>query len=194
MKSFQRIAWYVMFGVSAMLLAACSTQMQPARQAIDNISNVLDTVPADAKQYIPDQVADVERKLTDLNASFDKKDFAAVLSASPVVLSEAKGLAAAAAAKREEALKALAAEWTQLSTSVPDLIASVKGRVEALSKKPRVPKQIDLAAAKTGLADATVLWDKAQAAFQSKDVADAVAAGKDAKSKAEAAESALKMS
>ena len=194
MKSFQRIAWYVMFGVSAMLLAACSTQMQPARQAIDNISNVLDTVPADAKQYIPDQVADVERKLTDLNASFDKKDFAAVLSASPVVLSEAKGLAAAAAAKREEALKALAAEWTQLSTSVPDLIASVKGRVEALSKKHRVPKQIDLAAAKTGLADATVLWDKAQAAFQSKDVVDAVAAGKDAKSKAEAAESALKMS
>ena len=194
MKSLQRVARYVMFGVSAMLLAACSTQMQPARQAIDNINNVLDTVPADAKQYIPDQVADVERKLTDLNASFDKKDFAAVLSASPVVLSEAKGLAAAAAAKREEALKALAAEWTQLSTSVPDLIASVKGRVEALSKKHRVPKQIDLAAAKTGLADATVLWDKAQAAYQSKDVADAVTAGKDAKSKAEAAESALKMS
>lgn len=194
MKSFQRIARYMMLGVSVMLLAACSTQMQPARQAIDNINKVLDTVPADAQQYIPDQLGDVEHKLADLNASFDKKDYAAVLAGAPAVLTEAQGLAAAVAAKKDDALKALAAQWTQLSSSVPELIASVKGQVETLSKKHRVPEHIDLGSAKSGLADATQLWDKAQASFQAKDLAGAVATGKDAQSKIEAAQAALKMS
>lgn len=116
-----------------------------------------------------------------------------MLAAAPAVLTEAKGLASAAAAKKDEVMKALAAQWTELSASVPQLVTSVKTRVEALSKTRRVPKGVDLAAAKSGLGDATVLWDKAQSAFQSNRVADAVTAAKDAKAKAEAAAAALKM-
>jgi GTP:adenosylcobinamide-phosphate guanylyltransferase len=137
--------------------------------------------------------ASVQRKLADLNASFDKKDYAAVLAAAPAVLTEAKGLASAAAAKKDEVMKALISEWTGLSASVPQLVTSVKTRVEALSKTRWVPKGVDLAAPRSGLGDATVLWDKAQSAFQSNHVADAVTAAKDAKAKAEAAAAALKM-
>ena len=90
--------------------------------------------------------------------------------------------------------RALAAEWAQLSASVPQLVTSVKTRVEALSKSRRVPKDVNLSAAKSGLQDATVLWEQAQAASKDGNVAAAVAAAKDAKTKAEAAASALKMS
>jgi hypothetical protein len=194
MKSTLSIARYLVFGVAALLFAACSSQMQPARQAIDDISGAVAATSEDAAKYIPEQLSDVQHKLADMNAAYDKKDYATVLAEAPAVLTEAKGLPAAAAAKKDEIAKALAAEWAQLSASVPQLVTSVKTRVEALSKSRRVPKDVNLSAAKSGLQDATVLWEQAQAASKDGNVAAAVAAAKDAKTKAEAAASALKMS
>jgi hypothetical protein len=194
MKSTQSIARYLVFGVAALLLAACSSQMQPARQAIDDISSAVAATSDEAAKYIPEQLSDVQHKLADLNATYDKKDYATVLTEAPAVLTEAKGLPAAAAAKKEEIAKALATEWTQLSASVPQLVTSVKTRIDALSKSRRVPKDVNLSAAKSGLQDATMSWDQAQAAFKVGNVAAAVAAAKEAKTKAEAAASALKMS
>ncbi|MGA2364846.1 MAG: hypothetical protein ABSG12_05075 [Steroidobacteraceae bacterium] len=194
MKSTLSIARYLVFGVAALLFAACSSQMQPARQAIDDISGAVAATSEDAAKYIPEQLSDVQHKLADMNAAYDKKDYATVLAEAPAVLTEAKGLPAAAAAKKDEIAKALAAEWAQLSASVPQLVTSVKTRVEALSKSRRVPKDVNLSAAKSGLQDSTVLWEQAQAASKDGNVAAAVAAAKDAKTKAEAAASALKMS
>ena len=193
MKSTHSIAGYLLFAVAALLLAACSTHMRAAQQALDQISNTVEAIPADGDQYVPEQIASVKSKLSDLNASFDKKDYSAVLASAPAVLIEAKNVAATAVAKRDEAMKALTAQWNQLSTSVPQLVASVKTRVDALSKTRRVPKGIDLTAAKAGLDGATTLWQKAQTAFQSKQVADAVTDAKDAMTRAEAAASSLKM-
>jgi hypothetical protein len=199
MKSTQGIARYpvsrcLVFGMAALLFAACSSQMQPARQAINDINSAVAATSEDAAKYIPEQLSDVQHKQADLNAAYDKKDYAAVLAQAPAVLTEAKGLPAAAAAKKDEIAKALASEWTQLSASVPQLVTSVKTRIDALSKSRRVPKDVNLSAAKSGLQDATVSWEQAQAASKLGNVAAAVAAAKDAKTKAEAAASALKMS
>lgn len=194
MKPLQSIARYLVFGTATLMLAACSSQMQPARQAIDDINSAVAAASQDANKYIPDQVSSVERKLGDLNASYDKKDYAAVLADAPAVLAQAKGLAAAAAAKKDETMKALAAQWNQFSVSVPALLASLKTRVDALSKTHRPPKGINLPVAEAGLEDATVLWEKAQAASTAGNVEGAVATAKDAMSKAEATASALKMS
>lgn len=193
MKSERNIASYLVFVVAVVLFAACSSQRQPAHQALDEIASVVEAMPPDADQYVPEQFASVKNNLADLNASFDKRDYSAVLAGAPAVLSAAKGVAAAAAAKKDAAMGALAAAWTQLSNSVPALVASVKARVDALSKSHRLPKDIDLAASKTELADATVLWQKAQMAYDWKHLEEAVTAAKDAKSNAEAAASALKM-
>jgi hypothetical protein len=69
----------------------------------------------------------------------------------------------------------------------------VQTRIDDLSKTKHVPKDIDLAAAKSGLADATAAWDKAQSAFKSGDAPDAVPLAKDALSKVESAAAALKL-
>ena len=68
---------------------------------------------------MPDQLADVQSKLGALKASFDKQDYAAVVTGAPAVLSAAQGLATAAAAKKDEVLKALNDTWTRLADSVP---------------------------------------------------------------------------
>lgn len=194
MKSARHIASYLAFGVAAMLFAACSNQMQPAQQALDEVSTVVEAIPADSTQYVPEQVASLKKKLADLNASFNSKDYAGVLANAPAVLTETKAVTADAAAKKEAAMNALAADWTQLSASVPALIANVKARVDELSKTHRVPKGIDLPSAQSALADASAMWQMAQSAFDSKHIFDAVSTAKDANSRAQAAASALKMS
>lgn len=192
MYSPRSIASYLVFG-AAVLLAACS-QMKPAQQALDDINNAVESVPADDKQYIPKQLADVERKLADLNALYEKKQYAAVLEGAPALLSEATGLPVAAAAEKDETMKAQAAQWNQFSISMPQMLTSLKTRVEGLSKRRRAPKGVDVAAVKAGLEDATLLWEKAQAASKVGNVEGAVAAAKEAMSKAKATESALKLS
>jgi hypothetical protein len=193
MKSTRNIACYMVFACAALLLAACANQMEPARNALADINVALDSVSADAKKYIPDQLTAVQSKVAELTASFDKKDYAAVLTGAPPVLAEVRGLVGAAAAKKDEIAKALSNEWAGLAASVPQVVDAVNARVDTLSQARRVPKDIDLTAAKSGLADAKAQWETAQSAFKSGNVADAVTAAKDTKAKAESAATALKL-
>ena len=194
MKSIQIIAKCLTLFSAAILLAACANQMEPAKNALDNINSTLGSaVSADAQKYIPDQLTHAQSKVAELSASFDKKDYAAVVAGAPAVLAEVNGLAGAAAAKKDEILKALGTEWRSLAASIPQSVSAVQTRIDALSKSRHVPKDIDLSAAKSGLADAASTWDKAQSAFKSGNAADAVTAAKDARSKLESAAAALKL-
>jgi hypothetical protein len=192
-KSIQTIKKYLTLYSAAILLAACANPMEPAKNALDNINSRLSAVSADAQKYIPDQLSHAQTKVADLSASFDKKDYAAVLAGAPAVLSEVNGLAGAAAAKKDEILKALGTEWRSLAVSIPQSMSAVQTRIDALSKSRHVPKDIDLGAAKSGLADATSAWDKAQSAFKAGNAADAVSTAKDARGKLESAATALKL-
>ena len=150
------------------------------KNALDNINTTLNSVSADAQKYVPDQFSDAQTKVAALNASFEKKDYAAVVAGAPAVLAEVNGLTGAAAAKKDEMVKALGNEWRSLAASVPQSLGAVQTRIDALSKTKHVPKDIDLGAAKSGLADATSAWDKTQEAFKAGNPADAATAAKDA--------------
>jgi len=193
MKSNQRIAGFLTLCSIAMLFVACANQMEPAKNALDNINSTLNSESADAQKYVPDQFADAQTKLAGLSASFEKKDYAAVVAGAPAVLAEVKGLSGAAAAKKDEMEKALGNEWRSLSAAVPQSLGAVQTRIDALSKTKHVPKDIDLGAAKSGLADATSAWGNAQEAFKAGNPADAVTAGKDAQGKVASAAAALKL-
>ncbi|MGO9995560.1 MAG: hypothetical protein ACLPTF_24030 [Steroidobacteraceae bacterium] len=193
MKSNQRIARFLTLCSLAILFVACANQMEPAKNALDNINSTLNAVSADAQKYVPDQFTQAQSKVAELTASFEKKDYAAVVAGAPAVLAEVNGLAGAAAAKKDEILKALGNEWRGLAASVPQSLSAVQTRIDALSKTKHVPKDIDLGVAKSGLADATSAWDKAQTAFKSGNAADAVTAAKDANGKLASAAAALKL-
>ena len=193
MKSNQRIIGFLTLCSVAILCVACANQMEPAKNALDNINTTLNSVSADAQQYVPDQFTQAQNKAAVLAASYEKKDYAAVVAGAPAVLAEVNGLAGAAAAKKDEMVKALGNEWRSLAASVPQSLSAVQTRIDALSKTKHVPKDVDLATAKPGLTDATSAWDKAQDAFKSGNLADAVTAGKDAQGKAASAAAALKL-
>jgi hypothetical protein len=178
---------------AAILIVACANQMEPAKNDLDNINSTLSAATPDAQKYIPDRLASAQSDVAKLTASFDKKDYAAVVAGAPAVLAEVNSLTGAAAAKKDESLKAIGNEWRSLEASVPQSVTAVQTRIDALSKTKRVPKDIDLGAAKSGLADATSAWEKAQSAFKSGNAEDAVAAAQDAKTKLDSAAAALKL-
>jgi hypothetical protein len=183
----------VLLMVAMLLVAACANQMKPAQQALDGVDSAVSAAAPDAGKYMPDALTAVQGKATALKASFDKGDYRAVLIGAPAVLADAKSLAQVAAAKKEVAMKALGSQWADVASSLPKLVETVKARVDALSKARHLPKGVDLAAAKSALADATGLWAKAQAAFTAGQVEEAVNNAKDGKARAEAAAAAVKL-
>jgi hypothetical protein len=194
MKSNQRITGFLTLCSVAMLFVACVNQMEPAKNALDNINSTLNSVSADAQKYVPDQFTQAQTKVAALSASFEKKDYAAVIAGAPAVLAQVRGLSDAAATKRDEMVKELGNEWRSLAASVPQSISAVQSRIDDLTKTKRVPKGVDLGAAKSGLADANSAWGKAQDAFKAGNPADAVTSGKDAQGKIASAAAALKLS
>jgi len=185
-----RYAWVV---VAAVVLAACANKMEPAQKLIGQIDSTVTAASADAEKYVPDQLKDVQGKLADLKASFDKKDYTAVITGAPAVLASAQGLAAAAAAKKDEIMQALNGNWSNLAGTLPDAVGKIQARITELGKNRRMARGIDLASAKSGLEDATSLWSKAQAAFAAGNLEEAVSTAKDVKSKVDAVAETIKL-
>jgi hypothetical protein len=190
-----RLGRFGLVSLVALILAACAGQKEPAQKLIGDIQATVMAASPEAAKYIPDQLMDVQAQLAALKASFDKKDYAAVLSGAPPVLAVAESLATAAAEKKDAALKALNDKWTTLAGSVPEALTAIQNRIEFLGKKSnkKAAAGIDVDGAKSGLNDAMSLWSKAQAAFAAGNLDEAVKTAQDVKSKAEAVAAALKL-
>jgi hypothetical protein len=195
MQLIQRVSRYSLISMAAVILAACAGQKEPAQKLIFEVESTVTAASTEAAKYVPDQLADVQSKLDGLKASFAKQDFAAVVTGAPAVLSAAQGLATAAAAKKDQILKALNDEWTVLAGSLPGDVTAIQNRIDLLSKKSskKLAAGIDLDAAKAGLTDATSLWSKAQAAFAAGTLEEAVNTAKTVKTKIDALAATLKV-
>ena len=199
MKTRSVMTAFLSMAFAALMLVGCANQMEPAKKAIADIEAAIAAAP-DASQYIPDQLQAVSGKLADLKAKFDQKDYKGVLAAAPALLTEAQGLAGAAASAKESAeaaaLEALNGEWAALSASLPAAVEAIESRVNILSKSKKLPANLDAAtfeSVQTGLADAKSLWDQATAAQASGNMEAAVTAARQVKEKTDAALAALGM-
>ena len=181
--------------MALILLAACAGEKGPAQKFIADIDVTVTAASAEAAKYVPDQLIAVQSKLGDLKAAYDRQDYAAVTKAAPAVLAAAQDLATAAAARKDQVLKAQNDQWTDLAAAVPDYFPLIQKRVAFLSKKSnqKAAAGIDLSGATAGLADASALWSKAQAAFAAGNMKEAVGAAADVKSKLEAVAATLKL-
>ncbi|MGA2187031.1 MAG: hypothetical protein ABSH33_00790 [Steroidobacteraceae bacterium] len=181
--------------LAVMLLAGCASQMEPAQRSISDIEAVVSTASGEAAKYVPDQLSNVQGKLQALKASFDKQDYAAVLAGAPAVLGEAQGLAGAAAAKKDELMRELNEQWSALAATLPDSMTAIQGRLDLLGKASsrKLAAGIDLDAARTSLSNTVSLWSKAQAAFATGNLTEAVATAKTVGADLEALTSTLKM-
>jgi hypothetical protein len=193
MKLTQPLARYALLAIAGVLLSGCANQMEPAKKALDGVVSAVNAAAPDAAKYMPDALTALQKKVADLQASFDRKDYRTVLMGAPSVLSDAQSVALVAASRAKAAMTALGDQWTSMSASLPKLITTVKARVDALSKSRQVPKGVDLASAQSSLADAMNSWTSAQAAFTAGHLEDAVTMAKSVAAKAAAAAAAINL-
>jgi hypothetical protein len=190
-----RLGRFSFVSLAAIILAACAGQKEPAEKLIAEIQATVTAASSEAAKYIPDQLAGVQTQLNALKASFDKQDYPAVVSGAPAVLGAAESLATDAAAKKDEVLKALNDKWTALAGSVPGYLTAIQNRIDFLAKKAnkKAAAGIDLEGAKSAESDAMATWSKAQAAFATGNMDEAVNTAQNVKSKVEAVASGLKL-
>jgi hypothetical protein len=186
---------FALAALLAIVFAGCSNQKDSAQNLLWEIDATISAAEPEAAKYVPEQLADVRTKLGDLRAALDKQDYSGVISAAPAVLGSAQSLATAAAAKKDEILKALNDDWTNVALAVPGEVTALQNRVELLDKKSgkKLAKGVDIESAKDRMGEITSLWSKAQAAFAAGNLHEAVTAAKDVKSQADALAATLKM-
>jgi hypothetical protein len=166
-----------------LLLAACSSSKGPAEQAIQAAEAAYDSVKVEALKYVPDQAQAVETALNAAKESFAKGDYLAALNSAKDLAPKAKDLATAVAAKKEELTK----NWSEMSAGLPKMVEAIKSRVDILSKSKKLPAGLDKVkfdGVKSGLAEITQTWTDATTAFQSGNLAEALAKAKTVKDKA----------
>jgi len=177
--------------LAATVLVACSSQKEPAENAVAKVDASLNEFRADAQQYAADQLQTVDASVKRLKDALANKNYRVVVSAAPSVTAEIDALKTSVAEAKQEAEATLAAaqsEWSDLSTSVPTLVEKLQARVDELSKSRKYPKGMDKAAfeaAKSGFESLKTEWTEAGSEFAAGQAANAVRKARSAKAKAE---------
>jgi hypothetical protein len=186
--------------LAAVLMASCTMDKGPAEQAVASAETSLAAVRDMAQKYVPDQLQAVETQLGTVKDSLAKGDYKAVLAAAPALTTAISNLKDAAAQKQAEAEAALnkaKEDWGPLSADVPKMVASIKTRVEELSKTRHLPKGVTkqaLESAKSGLTTMESTWTDASNASTSGDFVTAVSKAQAVKDQATQIMQSLKMS
>src|SRR5262245_56155518 len=174
-------------------IGACANAKAPAEAALKAAEDAVNASAAEASKYVPDQWKSVTDALAAAKDSFNKGDYKAALAGAQDVTQRAKDAAAAAAAKKDQLVKA----WNDMSAGIPGMIDAVKSRVDILSSSKKLPAGMDktkLDGAKASLAAASQAWGDASEAYKAGNVSDAVSKAGVAKDKAVEAMRALGMS
>lgn len=169
------LAVAVVLFLGTMIVSGCSSQKGPAEAAITGVEEALNASKAEASKYVPDQVKALEDGLAGLKEKFQKGDYKAVIAEATPLLNQAKGLADAAKAKKEELTKA----WTEMSATMPKMVEAIQGKVDELSKTRKLPANLTkegFEETKAGLSAIKEEWAKAQENFTAGNIAEAVTA------------------
>jgi hypothetical protein len=184
----KRSNWLVA-GLGAVLVLACSSQKEPAEQAITKIDNTMDSIHDSAAKYSPDTLKSVEEQVAGIKQTYAKGDYAGVLAQAPAVDKAVADLRTDARTK-EAAADAEAAkvkqQWHQLTYDVPKMIADLHTQVDTLSKG-RLPKGVSKASfakAKDDVGALDGMWTDANNTVSTGDYAAAVTKGQAVKDKA----------
>jgi hypothetical protein len=154
------------------IVAGCSSR-GPAETALNSAEQALEGAKADLEAYVPDQYAALRAELNDARAKFDQGDYKSAMTAAQGLMPKIQEATTAAGQMKEE----MGRMWSDLTTSVPPMIESLKARVEELSKMRKLPAGLTgeiVEQAKSDLMGVEQQWSQAMAAHQSGRVSEAV--------------------
>ena len=176
--------------LAALLIAACSSQKDPAEQAITKIDNTMAAIHDTAVKYAPETLPGVEAQVAAIKQTYAKGDYDGVLAQAPAVITAVSNLRSDANAKQSAADAEQAKvkqQWRTLTFEVPKLVAGLHTQVDTLSSGHGLPKGVtkaSFATAKDGVASLDAMWTDANNTVSTGDYAGAVTKGQAVKDKA----------
>jgi hypothetical protein len=177
--------------LTAVVLMACTSQKEPAENALAKVEASLNEVRADAEQYAAEELKAADQSIANLKSRLANKEYRLVVIESSGVATRIDALKttiAEAKANAEATLAAAQTEWNDLSASVPPLVEKLQARVDQLTRTRRYPKGMDKAAfeaAKSGFETLKTEWSEAGNEFAAGQAANAVRKARNAKARAE---------
>jgi hypothetical protein len=189
MKMLVRLMLVMALGLS---LVSCANEKGAATAAIKAATDSWVAVKDNAMKIMPTEAKAIDDAIAAAQGMLDGGDAKAAVAAAKAIPDQIKALSDGLAAKETE----LKAAWEAYNSGMPAVVASIQERVDILGKSKKLPADLDQAAydgAKATLADATTMWNDAQTAFQSGNLADAVGKAESVKKSAVDVMTALKM-
>jgi hypothetical protein len=163
-------------------LACGDANKAPAQAAVQAAEAALATLGPDAAKYAPEGVAAAQKGLAAAKELMGTKEYEGALKAASGVPAKVKEAAAAAAAKKEELVKA----WSGASAEVSASVSAIQERLAALHRGKKLPAGITketLAKADEGLASIQSGLAKLSEDFKGGKIAEAIAGAKDLQAK-----------
>ena len=157
----------------ALLLHACAASRQQADEALKAAESAITAQHADAMRFAPERFAVVMEAYRAARAAYEKEDWTAAIAAAESTAAQARRMAPAIAAGKEQA----AARWPMVRDSVEAMLGALGERLADVQRTRRYPE--GMTAAAVGVAQAQVDslsagLGKARAAFDQGDVAGAM--------------------
>jgi len=165
-------------------LAACASQKEPAEAALAELETKFSQAGTEIQKYLPERYAEVESRIAALRASVANQDYGDVVAGASAATDDLKRAVADARIRRAQVLVEMEAEWTELSKSMPAMIAAMDKKISA--QRGRAPQGMTADAWKQTIADydaARDAWSRAAAEMSNKTFEATVLAARDAKAK-----------
>jgi len=168
----------------ALSVACTDAAKAPAEAAMAAAGSAVESLQGEAAKYAPDAVKAAQASFASAKELVAKQDYKGALSAAGDVTSKVKAALAAAAAKKDELVKASAG----IAAGVQQTLADLKAKVASLMSAKKLPAGVDkavLAKANEGVAAIESGWQKLSEQVKTGDLTAAIAKGKELKAQAD---------
>jgi hypothetical protein len=182
MQSSLRIALAVI--PFALSVACTDAAKAPAEAAMAAAGSAVESLQSEAAKYAPDAVKSAQASYASAKDLVAKQDYAGALAIAKDIPAKVKAALAAAAAKKDELVKASAEIFAGLQQTLADL----KAKVASLTGAKKLPAGMDkavVAKANEGVAAIESGWQKVTEQVKSGDYTAAIAKGKELKAQAD---------
>ena len=162
--------------LSLFVATGCSQDKTLADTAIKNAEKALTDMAADAMAYMPDEFKAAQDALAAAKTAFEQGKYKDALTAAQQIATQAPEMATAIATRKDEMSKA----WADMSSTMPAMMQQIQTEIDKITKSKKLPAaKVDEVNAQ--VASVNAMWAEAANAFNSGNVADAVAKGAMAK-------------
>jgi hypothetical protein len=168
------------------LAGACTGSADEAHRDLTELGAAFGVIAGEAATLQPDAYADLQRRLGELQASFDRGEYRSVVAAAPPLRAALATLHERLLAAKAAARAAQQAEWALYANRLPDQFAALERRVDQLAaaRHPRGPA-VDVAGAQGAVRAAVALWSKGQSAYAAGNLGEALQVAHDVQARAD---------